>query len=75
MLFCNNAAVSADGTIYFTDTSTVHGIEDWKADFVELTRTGRLLRRAGDGGVDQVGRLIRLADIGDLRRHLRAARA
>ena len=52
MRFCNNAAVSADGTIYFTDTSTVHGIEEWKADFVELTRTGRLLRRAGDGGVD-----------------------
>jgi sugar lactone lactonase YvrE len=52
MLFCNNAAVSADGTIYFTDTSTVHGIEDWKADFVELTRTGRLLRRTDDGGVD-----------------------
>jgi sugar lactone lactonase YvrE len=52
LLFCNNAAVAADGTIYFSDTSTVHPIEEWKADFVELTRTGRLLRRTPDGAVD-----------------------
>ena len=52
MKFCNNAAVAGDGTIYFTDTSTVHGIDRWQADFVENTRTGRLLRRAPDGAVD-----------------------
>lgn len=28
------------------------GIERWKADLVELTRTRRLLRRSVDGGVD-----------------------
>ena len=32
-------SIGGDGTIYFTDTSTVHGIEDWKADFVELTQS------------------------------------
>jgi sugar lactone lactonase YvrE len=50
--FCNNAAVAADGTIYFSDTSTVHGIDTWRADFVEVTRTGRLLRRMPTGAVD-----------------------
>jgi sugar lactone lactonase YvrE len=50
--FCNNAAVAPDGTIYVSDTSTVHGIDAWKADFVEVTRTGRLLRLAPDGAVD-----------------------
>ncbi len=50
--FCNNAAVAADGTIYVSDSSTVYGIDAWKADFVEVTRTGRLLRLAPDGAVD-----------------------
>jgi sugar lactone lactonase YvrE len=45
LLFCNNAAVARDGTIYVSDSSSVHPIEEWKADLVELTRTGRLLRR------------------------------
>jgi sugar lactone lactonase YvrE len=52
MKFCNNAAVAADGTVYFTDSSAVHGIDRWQADFVEMTRTGRLLRRSPDGAVD-----------------------
>ncbi|MFI5892445.1 SMP-30/gluconolactonase/LRE family protein [Actinoplanes sp. NPDC051513] len=51
MLFCNNAAVATDGTIYFSDSSTVHPIDEWKAEMVEQTRTGRLLRRAPDGTV------------------------
>jgi sugar lactone lactonase YvrE len=51
MLFCNNAAVAADGTIYFSDSSTVHPIDEWRAEMVEVTRTGRLLRRTPDGAV------------------------
>ena len=51
MVFCNNAAVAADGAIYFSDSSTHHGIEHWKRDFVEDTRTGRLLRLDPDGTV------------------------
>jgi sugar lactone lactonase YvrE len=54
MRFCNNAAVAGDGTLYFSDSSTVHGIDEWKADLVELTRTGRLLRRSTDGAVDVI---------------------
>lgn len=52
MRFCNNAAVAADGTVYVSDSSTVHPIERWKAEMLELTRTGRLLRRSTDGRVD-----------------------
>ncbi len=54
MVFCNNAAVSAAGDIWFSDSSTRHPIERWKADFVEDTRTGRLLRRTPDGTVATV---------------------
>ncbi len=43
MAFCNNAAVAADGTIWFSDSSRHHGIERWKADIVENTASGRLL--------------------------------
>ncbi|GAA2611629.1 SMP-30/gluconolactonase/LRE family protein [Paractinoplanes durhamensis] len=52
MRFCNNAAVAGDGTIYFSDSSTVHPIDEWRAEVVEVTRTGRLLRRTPDGQVD-----------------------
>ena len=50
-VFCNNAAVAADGTIYFTDSSTVFDIEHWKADLLEHRPTGRLFRRDPDGTV------------------------
>jgi sugar lactone lactonase YvrE len=52
MVFCNNAAVASDGDIWFSDSSTVHPIARWKADFVENTRTGRLLCRRADGTVE-----------------------
>ena len=54
MRFCNNAAVAANGDIWFSDSSTVHGIAHWKKDFVEDTRTGRLLVRRVTGLVEVV---------------------
>ncbi|QCW50831.1 SMP-30/gluconolactonase/LRE family protein [Nocardioides dongxiaopingii] len=54
MRFCNNAAIAADGTVWFSDSSTRFGIEDWKADLVQNTRTGRLLRLDTDGTVTVV---------------------
>jgi len=44
MVFCNNAAIGTDGTVWFSDSSTRYGIDRWKDDFVQDTRTGRLLR-------------------------------
>ena len=54
MVFCNNAAIAGDGTVWFSDSSTRYGLEDWKSDFVQDTRTGRLLRRDPDGTVTTV---------------------
>ncbi|WP_182523651.1 SMP-30/gluconolactonase/LRE family protein [Nocardioides dongkuii] len=54
MLFCNNAAVASDGTVFFSDSSTAYGIERWKDDFLQNTRTGRLLRLDPDGTVEVV---------------------
>lgn len=54
MKFCNNAAVAADGTIWFSDTSLHFGIEQWKDDFLQDTRSGRLARRDPDGTVTVV---------------------
>lgn len=54
MKFCNNAAVAADGTIWFSDSSLHYGVEEWKDDFVQHTRSGRLVRRDPDGSVEVV---------------------
>jgi sugar lactone lactonase YvrE len=54
MVFCNNAAVAADGGIWFSDSSTLFGIEQWRRDFAQNTRTGRLLHRDPDGTVKVV---------------------
>ena len=62
MAFCNNAAVGADGTIWFTDSSRRYGIDRWKADMVENTATGRLLRRDPDGTVTVVLDGLRFAN-------------
>jgi sugar lactone lactonase YvrE len=50
--FCNNAAVAADGTVYFTDSSRRFGIDRWRDDLIEQTAGGRLLRRSPDGTFD-----------------------
>jgi sugar lactone lactonase YvrE len=52
MLVCNNAAVAANGDIWFSDSSTVYPLSRWKSDFAEHTRTGRLLCRRADGSVE-----------------------
>jgi sugar lactone lactonase YvrE len=49
---CNNAAVAKDGTVYFTDSSSRFDLEYWKADLLEHSGTGRLLRRSPDGSVE-----------------------
>jgi sugar lactone lactonase YvrE len=51
MRFCNNCAVASDGTIYFTDSSTRFGIDEYKGDLLEHSSTGRLFRRDPDGTV------------------------
>jgi sugar lactone lactonase YvrE len=50
----NNAAVAGDGTIWFSDSSTRFPVPEWRADLVQRTRTGRLLRRDPDGTLTEV---------------------
>ena len=52
MRFCNNAAVAENGDIYFSDSSRVHSVEQWKDDMVQNTCSGRLLVRRTDGSVE-----------------------
>ncbi|MGH3343953.1 MAG: SMP-30/gluconolactonase/LRE family protein [Carbonactinosporaceae bacterium] len=52
LAFCNNAAVAPDGTVYFSDSSRRFGIDHWKAELLEHSGTGRLLRREPDGTVE-----------------------
>ena len=54
MKFCNNAAIGSDGTVWFSDSSQKFGISDWKAEMVQQTRTGRLMRLDTDGTVTVV---------------------
>lgn len=54
MVFCNNAAIAADGTVWFSDSSTKFGIDRWKDDIVQNTRTGRLLKLVEGGQVEVV---------------------
>jgi sugar lactone lactonase YvrE len=62
MTFCNNAAVAGNGTTWFTDSSRFHGIDRWKADMVENTASGRLMRRDPDGSVSVVLDGLRFAN-------------
>ncbi|WP_144122858.1 SMP-30/gluconolactonase/LRE family protein [Catellatospora sichuanensis] len=51
---CNNAAIAADGAIWFSDSSARFDLAHWKADLIEHSGSGRLLRRDPDGTVTTV---------------------
>lgn len=61
MVFTNNAAVAADGTIYFSDSSRQFGLDRWRAEVIEDTHTGRLIRRDQDGTVSVLVEGLRFA--------------
>ena len=48
---CNNAAVAADGTVFFTDSTQHYGLDAYQSDVIERTASGRLLRRDPAGEV------------------------
>jgi len=52
--FCNNAAVAADGTVYFSTSTQRYQIDDASRDVIEALPTGRLMRRLPDGRVEQL---------------------
>ncbi len=53
--FTNNAAVAADGTVYFSDSSTRFRIEHYKQDLLEHRANGRIFRyRPPAAGLDLI---------------------
>lgn len=52
MRLCDNAAVAEDGTIYFSDSSLRFGLDNWQADLLEHSGTGRLLARTPNGSIE-----------------------
>jgi sugar lactone lactonase YvrE len=59
---CDNAAVAADGTIYFTGSSRRHDLDHYSSDVIEYVGTGRVLRRSPGGRVDVLHRGLRFAN-------------
>ena len=52
--FCSNAAAMTDGTIWFTESTSRFGFEDYRGAMLEQRAAGRLFRRDPDGRVETV---------------------
>jgi sugar lactone lactonase YvrE len=52
LLLCDNAAVAGDGSVYFSDSSRRFTLAHYRADLMEHSGTGRLLRRDPSGRVE-----------------------
>lgn len=62
LVFCSNCVVAADGTIYFTESSRHVRIEEFMADVLEHSNTGRLSRRLPDGSVEVIADDLKFAN-------------
>ncbi len=62
LMFTNNASIAADGSVYFTDSSTKFSIHNYTGDLLEGRATGRLLRWSPTGGVEVVLDQLRFAN-------------
>jgi len=62
LMMCNNPAVGRDGTIYFSASSTRHGLDDAERDALEGRATGRLFARAPDGDLRCLARDLYFAN-------------
>ena len=62
VLLCNNSTIGPDGAIWFSDSSSRFTQPLWKADLLEHSGTGRLLRRDAGGRVDVVATGLHFAN-------------
>jgi sugar lactone lactonase YvrE len=44
IVFANNAAIAADGSVYFSDSSSRYPLWEWRRDIIERRPNGRVLR-------------------------------
>lgn len=61
-IFTNNATVAADGTIYFSDTSTRWTVHEYVADLLEGQATGRVFSLSPDGSLSLIADGFRFAN-------------
>jgi sugar lactone lactonase YvrE len=62
LMFCSNVTETADGTIYFTESTSRFHFEDYLAPIVEARGTGSLFRIAGGGAVETLMRGLYFAN-------------
>jgi sugar lactone lactonase YvrE len=62
MVFCSNAVVGRDGSIYFSESSTHVHVSHYTAEALEHSRTGRVSRLRPDGSVDVLADDLRFAN-------------
>ncbi|GIH18398.1 SMP-30/gluconolactonase/LRE family protein [Rugosimonospora africana] len=62
LLLCDNAAVAGDGSIYFSDSSRRFTLAHWRADLMEHSGTGRLLRWDPSGTVEVLASGLQFAN-------------
>jgi sugar lactone lactonase YvrE len=62
LMLCDNAAVARDGSVYFSDSSRRFTLAHWRADLIEHSGTGRLLRLDPSGRVEVLLRGLQFAN-------------
>jgi sugar lactone lactonase YvrE len=62
LMFTNNASIAADGSVYFSDSSSKFSIHNYTGDLLEGRATGRLLRWSPDGEVEVILDRLRFAN-------------
>jgi sugar lactone lactonase YvrE len=62
LVFCSNCVVASDGTIFFSESSQRVHVEDYIADVLEHSNTGRLSRLNTDGSVQVVTEHLKFAN-------------
>ena len=62
LIFCSNVVAAPDGDLFFTVSSMRYDVQEWKKDVVENVPTGRVYRRAADGGLTRLMDGLRFAN-------------
>ena len=62
LIFCSNVVAAPEGDLFFTISSMRYNFHDWRKDFVENVPTGRVYRRASDGGLTRLMDGLRFAN-------------
>ena len=62
LIFCSNVVAAPEGDLFFTVSTMRYDFHNWKKDIVENVPTGRIYRRAADGGLTRLMDGLRFAN-------------